>query len=103
MNGVGQGLITSPGLFNIYMEEVMKTLKQRCTYDIWYKLYADDLVLIVQHHNVSDVISNLGEVSKEFELMINSKKSGIFHVKDHDKIDETHIKERKIRDIPIVQ
>ena len=49
------------------------------------------------------MISNLGEVSKEFELMINPKKSGIFHVKDHDKIDETHIKEGKIKDIPIVQ
>ena len=49
------------------------------------------------------MISNLGEVSKEFELMINPKKSEIFHVKGHDKIDEIHVKEGKIRDIPIVQ
>lgn len=27
-NGVGQGLSTSPGLFNIYMEEVIKCLKE---------------------------------------------------------------------------
>ena len=35
--------------------------------------------------------------------MINPKKLGIFFVKDHDKIDETYIKEGKIRDIFIVQ
>ena len=52
---------------------------------------------------MSDVLSNLKEVSNEFELMINPKKSGIFLVKDHDKIVEAHIKEGKIQDIPIVQ
>lgn len=81
----------------------MKTLKQRCDYDIWYKLYADDLVLMVEHINVSDIISKLIEVSNEFELMINPKKSGVFLVKDHDKTDTTFIKEGKIKDIPIVQ
>jgi len=49
------------------------------------------------------VILNLSEVSKEFELMINPKKSGIFMVKDHDKIDVSHTKEGKIEDIPIVK
>ena len=41
------------------MEEVMKVLKQRCKFDIWYKLYADDLVLIVKHDFVKEIISTL--------------------------------------------
>ena len=43
------------------MEGVMKVLKQKCEFDIWYKLYADDLVLIVKHDYVKEVISKLLE------------------------------------------
>lgn len=46
------------------MEEVMKVLKQRChQIDIWYKLYADDLVMIVSHEHIKEVISTLMVVS----------------------------------------
>jgi len=48
------------------MEEVMKQVKLRCKFEIWYKLYADDLVLMVKHNEVKDLISILSEVSKDF-------------------------------------
>jgi hypothetical protein len=79
------------------MEEVMKILKSKCEFEIWYKLYADDLVLIVNHSHVKEVIVKLNEVSQEFQLIINPKKSGIFLVKNHDRVHGD-----KVEDIPIV-
>jgi len=48
-NGVAQGLLTSPGLFDIYMEEVMLKVKEKCGFELWYLLYADDLVLVANY------------------------------------------------------
>lgn len=48
-NGVGQGLTTSPGLFNIYMEEVMSEIKEALSFELFYLLYADDLVCIADY------------------------------------------------------
>jgi hypothetical protein len=42
-------MTTSPGLFNIYMEEFMKHVKMEFREDLWYKLYADDLVFIIDY------------------------------------------------------
>ena len=51
-NGVHQGSPISPALFNIYIEDVMQEIKQQCTAgdELWYKLYADDLVLVAKHN-----------------------------------------------------
>lgn len=52
---------------------------------------------MVSHEHVKDIIVNLIRVSEEFQLIINPKKSGIFLVKDHDRMADA-----KIEDIPIV-
>ena len=45
---------------------------------IWYKLYADDLVLITKHRHIYKLIKFLRTSSAEYSLKINEKKSGIF-------------------------
>ena len=47
-NGVHQGSTLSPYLFDIYMEEVIDDIKI-IFQDLWYKLYADDMVIVVKH------------------------------------------------------
>ncbi len=49
-NGVHQGSPISSALFDIYMEEVIEQLKTRYdNFTFWYKLYADDVVISVNH------------------------------------------------------
>ena len=55
-NGVGQGLTTLPGLFDIYMEEIMKQVKKECNFDLWYLLYADDLVFVASYHQTEIIL-----------------------------------------------
>ena len=79
-NGVHQGSPISPALFDIYMEEVITSLKVFLGKEIelWYKLYADDLVMIVKHTHVEPLLEHLFRISGEFGLKVNEKKSGIF-------------------------
>jgi len=42
------------------MEDVMAEVQKRCTgYGIWYKLYADDLVVTLSHQNLATFIDTL--------------------------------------------
>ena len=76
--GVHQGSPISPALFDIYMERVMRELKERMDLpNLWYKLYADDLVIVVPQRIIYNVLIVLGEVSEEYNLTINRKKSGL--------------------------
>ena len=78
-NGMHQGSPISPALFDIYMEEVMAKLQESLGKEIelWYKLYADDLVMIVKHTHVERLLEHLFRISDEFGLKVNEKKSGI--------------------------
>jgi len=71
------------------MEEVIHFLKKHISFPIWYKLYADDLVFIVKHENLADLILKLEDTSKKFSLIINKKKSAVIPIKNHlrDEID----------------
>jgi hypothetical protein len=68
------------------------------TEEIWYKLYADDLVLIVSHTALSDVLQKLRQAAADYGLIVNESKSAIFAVKGHGKLCE----EQSIDGIPII-
>ena len=51
----------SPLLFDIYMEQVFAKLKQRYTENFFYKLFADDLVVVMKAENLPEFIAELDE------------------------------------------
>jgi hypothetical protein len=97
-NGVHQGSPISPALFDIYIEKVIEELREATTIDnLFYKLYADDVVFIVSYKEIANLIENLFRVSKKYNLQLNPKKSGILLIKDH-----KLIKTDNIMEIPII-
>jgi hypothetical protein len=81
------------------MEHVIAEVLKRCAgFDIWYKLYADDLVVTVSHQHLEQFLAILHEVYHDYDLIVNPKKCGIFAVKNHKKITE----EMDLRGIPVV-
>jgi hypothetical protein len=66
---------------------------------IWYKLYADDVIITVSHQYLEHFLAIVHDVSDDFDLIINPKKCGIFAVKKDLKIDET----MDLKGIPVVQ
>lgn len=78
--GVRQGGVTSPTLFSVYVDDMLKSLKK---FGCYFKglslsaiMYADDLMLISS--SVTELQSMLRHCSKELsliDLQINSKKS----------------------------
>ena len=98
-NGVHQGSPISPALFDIYMEDVIAEICNNCTdKKLWYKLYADDLVLITSYQHLDSLLTTLFEVSTKYNLKVNAKKSALFLIKNHDKL-ATDI---DLHEIPIV-
>ena len=97
-NGVHQGSPISPALFNIYIEDAMQRVKEWGCSDkqLWYKLYADDLVLITDHRHIQELIDVLFSVSEDYNLKVNEKKSAILCVQGHSKVAEA-----SIRGIPV--
>jgi hypothetical protein len=66
------------------MEDITQEIKRECSDDnLWYKLYADDLVLVIPKNNLKNLIESLYSVSILFNLTINAKKSAIFAMKGH--------------------
>lgn len=98
-NGTNQGSPLSPALFDIYMEDVMRQVKERANLpELWYKLYADDLVVMVESGDLEKLIVTLKEVSTEYSLIVNPKKSAIVVVKNHGGLEDA----QTVQDIPIV-
>ncbi len=64
------------------MEDVMTAIRADCTdKELWYKLYADDLVLVTPAEHLESLLTALHDVSQRFNLTINAKKSAIFAIK----------------------
>lgn len=77
-DGVHQGSPISPSLFNIYLEEAINTMKKKFKKNrLWYKLYADDVVLILKASKLELFLKILSETAQEFNLILNKKKSAI--------------------------
>ncbi len=67
----------------------MTEVLRRCAgFHIWYKLYAEDVIITVSHQHPEHFLAVLYDVSDDFDLIINPKYN-IFSVKKHRKIDET--------------
>lgn len=56
----------------------MQDLKQELNNDqLWYKLYADDLVIVTPEKDIGIILEKLVNVSDRYNLRINRTKSGI--------------------------
>jgi hypothetical protein len=96
---VNQGSPISLALFNIYMEAVMTEVLRRCAgFQIWYKLYAGDVIITVSHQHLEHFLAIPHNVANNFDLIMNTKYD-ILAAKKHRKIDET----MDLKEIPVVQ
>ena len=87
-NGVRQGGILSPYLFNVYMDELsarLNNLKIGCSLDdifINHLMYADDLVLISPStRGLNRLIEECQKYGIEFDILFNSNKSAVMFFK----------------------
>ena len=87
-NGVRQGGILSPYLFNVYMDDLstrLNNLKIGCSlgnFLINHLMYADDLVLISPStRGLSRLIEECQEYGLEFDILFNSSKSAVMFFK----------------------
>jgi hypothetical protein len=80
----------------------MRDMRDSCTdQNLWYKLYADDMVLMTTHQHLDSVLTALHDVSARYNLRINPKKSAIFAVKAHCKL--ARYDEINLRGIQVVK
>ena len=54
----------------------MEQVVEKCG-EVWYKLYADDLLLSVSYKQLEKTLAALQAVSDEYELCINPNKCAI--------------------------
>jgi len=80
------------------MEDVIERVAGRCAFPFWHKLYADDLVITVNHQHLVAFLTTLHEVSCEYDLRVNPKKCAVFAIKNHCKLSE----DMDLKGIPVV-
>lgn len=68
-DGVHQGSPISPALFNIYIEEVINCIRNEFGgNELWYKLFADDVVFILTASKLKLFIKILLTHTREYNL-----------------------------------
>ena len=93
-NGVHQGSMISPLLFDIYVEPIIEALHSKLRIPIADILfYADDLAIIIPINQLERAIRVIEETAQQLNLTINKKKSGILILEPPPK-DEEDKKER---------
>ncbi len=84
-----QGSPISPALFNIYVEDIITNIKTSLNEQkipLYYKFYADDLVIFTHSINVKTTLKTLHTWSETYNLKINATKSAILCNRNHKKL-----------------
>ena len=64
------------------MEDFIKTLKTKFIFHLWYKSYADDLVVKIHQDHLYYFIKIFFQTAKDYNFEINSEKSNIMAIKN---------------------
>ena len=90
--GIAQGSILAQSLFNLYLDEALKSkkiLRDLIQYGR-LKAYADDIAILSKNRAETEkVIKAFGKIGEEYNLQINKKKCEILTLKE----DRTEAKE----------
>jgi hypothetical protein len=81
-NGVPQGSMTSPALFDIYSEILLEHMRESFP-DISMFAYADDLAFIINENALGIFMKELRLMSTQLNLIINESKCGIMRLFKH--------------------
>ena len=77
------------------MQEVMRVINlnffEKFKKNLWYRLYADDVVVVLAQSELEFFCNSLNVISNNFELIIGKKKCGIVPINNH--IDYNIVKE----------
>ena len=106
-NGLKQGCLLSPILFNLYINDLVTTIKQSCSglsiggENVCTLMYADDLVLLAKNENdLQSMLDALSSWCEQWQISINSDKSEVVHFRSKGrtrssfvfKVGESHLK-----------
>lgn len=76
-NGLPQGSTLSPILFDIFIEELSRRLRER---GISHRLYADDVIVIGDDDTIAAAIAEIEGWASTTNMRVNKTKSGILAV-----------------------
>lgn len=82
LNGLPQGSILSPLLFNIYMDEVIQDALSTFSKYLFKKIYADDMVVITKSKHLNEFMTAIRSAFTRYSLIFNQKKSQIQLIRD---------------------
>eukprot|EP01017_Pseudomicrothorax_dubius_P037607 TRINITY_DN5534_c0_g5_i4.p1 TRINITY_DN5534_c0_g5~~TRINITY_DN5534_c0_g5_i4.p1 ORF type:complete len:478 (-),score=50.27 TRINITY_DN5534_c0_g5_i4:595-2028(-) len=80
-NGVHQGSMVSPLLFNVYMEDLLISLEECGIQKDDIFAYADDVAIMCSVNQVERILQKLEVESEKLKLKINKKKSAVMILK----------------------
>jgi hypothetical protein len=76
-NGVPQGSTLSPILFDVFIESLGRRLREA---GIFFRLYADDLIVIGDDHEVRRAAIIAEEWARSTNMEVNRRKSGLLPI-----------------------